>query len=144
MLKNKYKLISAVMIAAPLLINTGIATTVHANPRYANPAPVSYNSYYYTFANFQTKLDSLVSAGTITQAQESIILNLYYSDKIGSYSTFKAQLDVLVTVGTITQSQEYSILNVFTSWGSSWELPAPSDQFGQGNGAPNGSGQHGF
>lgn len=30
MLKIKYKLLSALVLAAPLLVNTGIATTVHA------------------------------------------------------------------------------------------------------------------
>ncbi|WP_416232338.1 hypothetical protein [Clostridium kluyveri] len=30
MLKMKYKLLSALVLAAPLLVNTGIVTTVHA------------------------------------------------------------------------------------------------------------------
>ncbi|MFL0198467.1 hypothetical protein ACJDU8_23320 [Clostridium sp. WILCCON 0269] len=131
MIKMKYKLISAIMLAAPLLANTGIATTVHAC---ANTQPISHVSSYYTFANFEAKLNSLVAAGTITQSQESTILNLYYNGKITTRSTFKAELDALVAGGTITQSQELSILNLFTGWGSSWYIPAPSS--GGGNYRP--------
>ncbi|MFL0197481.1 hypothetical protein ACJDU8_18210 [Clostridium sp. WILCCON 0269] len=40
MLKLKYKIISAAIIAAPLLINTGIGTTVHASPANNKPAVV--------------------------------------------------------------------------------------------------------
>ncbi|MFL0198223.1 hypothetical protein ACJDU8_22060 [Clostridium sp. WILCCON 0269] len=40
MLKLKYKIISAAMIAAPLLLNTGIATTVHASPVNNRPGVV--------------------------------------------------------------------------------------------------------
>ncbi|MFL0197252.1 hypothetical protein ACJDU8_17055 [Clostridium sp. WILCCON 0269] len=45
MIKLKYKIISAAMIAAPLLLNTGIATTVHASPANNKPGVV-YNSKY--------------------------------------------------------------------------------------------------
>ncbi|MFL0195994.1 hypothetical protein ACJDU8_10515 [Clostridium sp. WILCCON 0269] len=122
MLKNKFKLISAIMLAAPLLVNTGIATTVHAC---TNTQPITHVSAYYTFVNFEAKINSLVAAGSINQAQQSTILNLYYSGKITTKSTFKAELDALVAAGTITQSQEISILNLFTSWGSDWKIPAP-------------------
>ncbi|WP_368488015.1 hypothetical protein [Clostridium sp. BJN0013] len=138
MSRTKYKLLSAVMLATPLLLNTGIATTVSAHPINNGVQPVVYR-YNYTFANFQTKLNALVTAGVITQSQETIILNLYYSGQITTRSTFKAQLDALVAAGTITQGQEYSILNVFTGWGTNWELPAPPNEPGHNGGSPNGS-----
>lgn len=142
MSRTKYKLISAVMLTAPLLLNTGIGTTVSAHPINNGVQPIVYK-YNYTFANFQTKLDSLVTAGVITQSQETIVLNLYYSGQITTRSTFKAQLDALVAAGTITQSQEYSILNVFTAWGTNWELPAPPNNPGHNGGSHNGAGHNG-
>ncbi|MFL0198173.1 hypothetical protein ACJDU8_21790 [Clostridium sp. WILCCON 0269] len=132
MLKMKYKLLSALVIAAPLLLNTGIATTVHASSidrhQQLESSKVLYNragahDSYYSLKNFSSKLDALVSAGTITESQETILLNLFYGDQLTS-ENFKSQLDVLVTAGTITQSQEYSILNVFTNWTSNWEIPS--------------------
>ncbi|MFL0197839.1 hypothetical protein ACJDU8_20040 [Clostridium sp. WILCCON 0269] len=171
MQKMKYKLLSALVIAAPLLLNTGFATTVHAcsnsnsgwnstcnnrdnnqgwnstcNNRSNNPGcnnsghpnginvyPVNYytpttvyTSSDYSFADFKTKLDTLVASGIITQEQETTILNLYYNGQITTNSTLKNKLDILVTVGIITQSQEYSILSPFTSWGSCWKIPAPT------------------
>lgn len=175
MQRMKYKLLSTLVIAAPLLLNTGVTTTVHAssgknsgcnsvsnnsrnnpgynnsrnNPGRSNPNddskfnnqgyPDRINTYpihqytptiidtscNYSFSDFKTKLDNLVTAGIITQNQETIILNLYYNNKITTGETFKAQLGALVAAGTITTSQEYSILNVFTGWGSNWKIPAP-------------------
>ncbi|MFL0197845.1 hypothetical protein ACJDU8_20070 [Clostridium sp. WILCCON 0269] len=146
MLKMKYKLLPALVIAAPLLVNTGIATTVHActnnnstgisNIGWRNTGAynkgdgstfsnsnsnIIYRSYF-SFENFKTKLDALVTAGTISQDQEIIILNLYNKGDITS-ENFKVELDVLVTTGSITQSQEVSILNLFSILQPS--LPAP-------------------
>lgn len=45
MLKMKYKIISAVMLAAPLLINTGIGTTVSAHSASNKPAVVCKSKY---------------------------------------------------------------------------------------------------
>ncbi|MFL0197566.1 hypothetical protein ACJDU8_18645 [Clostridium sp. WILCCON 0269] len=152
MQKMKYKLLTTLVIAAPLLLNTGVAATVHAcsnnnsawnstsnnsrNPGYPSRVDtypvhhytptIIYTSSNYSFVDFKTKLDTLVAAGTITQAQETTILNLYYNGQITANSDLKNKLDVLVTVGTITQSQEYSILSLFTNWGSSWKIPAPA------------------
>ncbi|WP_368488705.1 hypothetical protein [Clostridium sp. BJN0013] len=149
MLKMKYKLLSALVLAAPLLVNTGIATTVHAcdssnntkvsnvvfrntgssnifdeNAFKHNSSNIIYKSYV-SFENFKAKLDTLATAGTITQAQETIILNLYYDGKI-TLETFEAQLDALVAVGTMTQSQAVSILNLFTIWQPTFEIPSPT------------------
>lgn len=125
MLKTRYKLLSALVLAAPLLVNTGIATTVQASSVNNAKASIVYKSYY-SFANFKSKLDALVASGTINSSQENIILNLYYNGKITTRETFKAQLDALAAAGTITQSQAVSILNTFSGWGSTWKIPAPS------------------
>ncbi|BAH05662.1 hypothetical protein [Clostridium kluyveri] len=128
MLKMKYKLLSVLVLAAPLLVNTGIATTVQASPVNNAKTSIIYKSHY-SFENFRTKLDGLVASGTISSNQENIILNLYYNNKITTKETFKAQLDALVAAGTITQSQAISILNAFSGWGSSWQIPAHSQTY---------------
>ncbi len=75
--------------------------------------------------DLKTKLDSLVTAGTITAAQETAVINLNIFDPPtnntgGSTGTptgnptdsIKTKLDSLVTAGTITETQETAILNV--------------------------------
>ncbi|MFL0198608.1 hypothetical protein ACJDU8_24070 [Clostridium sp. WILCCON 0269] len=123
MIKMKYKLISAVMLAAPLLANTGIATTVHAC---ANTQPISYSQTRYSFTSFQAKLDSLVKAGVISKAQEKSILAQYYNGKIGSRANLDAQLDALISSGVIPHSKKAPILNGFTGWGSNWYISVPN------------------
>jgi hypothetical protein len=63
---------------------------------------------------FKTALDSLVTAGTITQAQEDAITTALTPKKgafqKGQNGGFKTALDSLVTAGTITQAQETAIL----------------------------------
>lgn len=78
--------------------------------------------------NFKTQLDSLVTAGTITEAQETTVLNLDLftppTSTTGNTTTgttetptgdptdnIKTKLDTLVTAGTITEVQETAILN---------------------------------
>ncbi|MFL0198217.1 hypothetical protein ACJDU8_22030 [Clostridium sp. WILCCON 0269] len=135
-LKMKNKILTSLVIAVPLLLNTGVATTVSASSINNYSSNITYK-YTYSFANFQTKLDALVVSGTITQAQKTTILDLYYNGKITIRETFKAQLDALVASGTIAQSQEYSILNVFTNWGSTWKIPAPTSGTRHDNPVPN-------
>ena len=74
--------------------------------------------------NLKTQLDSLVTAGTITEVQETAVLNLdLFTPPTGTTGTagtptgdptdnFKTKLDTLVTAGTITEAQETSILNI--------------------------------
>ena len=45
MLKMKYKVLSAVMLATPLLLNTGIATTVSACSANSKPGVVCKSKY---------------------------------------------------------------------------------------------------
>jgi len=63
---------------------------------------------------FKTALDSLVTAGTITQAQETAVETAMTpakgNFKRGHNNGFKTALDGLVTAGTITQAQETAIL----------------------------------
>lgn len=81
---------------------------------------------------FQTQLDALVSAGTITSDQETAIITaLTPSDKNGAKPSgdsqgtapsdkgtpsdrFKTQLDALVTDGTMTADQETAIITALT------------------------------
>jgi len=64
-----------------------------------------------------TKLDALVTAGTITATEETAIeAALTTTDKIGTGVKvgIKAQLDALVTTGIITSTQEAAIETVLT------------------------------
>ncbi|OLN25134.1 hypothetical protein DSOL_5368 [Desulfosporosinus metallidurans] len=54
-------------------------------------------------------MDALVTAGTITQAQEDAITPKIGDFKRGSNNRFKTALDSLVKAGTITQAQEDAI-----------------------------------
>ena len=59
---------------------------------------------------FQTVLDNLVSASTITQDQETAVLNtLKPSGAPKGNNGFTTSLDSLVTAGTITSAQETAI-----------------------------------
>ncbi|MFL0198041.1 hypothetical protein ACJDU8_21105 [Clostridium sp. WILCCON 0269] len=129
MLKMKYKLLSALVIAAPLLVNTGIVTTVHAASCTNSTQTVISKVSCYSSVDFKTKLDTLVAEGVITQDQEIAILNLYYDGEITTISNFKTHLDTLVTVGTITTNHKISILNLFNNWGSNWQLSAPPNGY---------------
>lgn len=75
-----------------------------------------------TNGGFKTKLDGLVTAGTITQDQETAIVALFTKPTAGTSQTgardenggLKTKLDGLVTAGTITQDQETAIEALFT------------------------------
>ncbi|WP_406543204.1 hypothetical protein [Clostridium ljungdahlii] len=120
MLKRNLKIISA--LALVVSIGTGF-TTVNAASLSSNTA----KSTYCSSKNFKTKnsknflkakLDPLVTAGTITQDQETATLNLLTPSKTDKKSNaqnfLKTKLDSLVTAGTITQDQETAVLNLFT------------------------------
>jgi len=66
---------------------------------------------------FKSHLDSLVTAGTITQAQEDAVQTAMMPKKgafQGHKNGFKTALDSLVTAGTITQAQEDAITTALT------------------------------
>ncbi|AZV58342.1 hypothetical protein [Clostridium sp. AWRP] len=124
MLKRNLKIVSA--LALVVSIGTGF-TTVNA----ASLSNKTAKSVYCSSKNFKTKnnqnflktkLDPLVTAGTITQDQETAALNLLTSSKTNKKSntqakkektkdSLKTTLDSLVTAGTITKDQETAILN---------------------------------
>ncbi len=117
MLKRNLKIISALALVAS--IGTGF-TTVNAASLSNKTTKAAYcsNKNFNTKNNenfLKTKLDSLVTAGTITQDQETAALNLLTSSKTDKKSNtenlLKTKLDTLVTAGTITQDQETAILN---------------------------------
>jgi competence protein ComGC len=107
MLKMKYKLISAVMVMAPIL-STGAAATVSAAPgKYVpEPKPVVYK---YSYGSFKASLDKLVASGVINPYQESKVLSVFNNNK----SIFKDALHNLVTEGIINSDQESQILGAY-------------------------------
>ena len=74
MLKMKYKLLSALILAAPLLLNTGIATTVHASD--AKDASVVCQSYCpSTESNNCTDPTNCKNTNNCTDSSNCITLN---------------------------------------------------------------------
>ena len=63
---------------------------------------------------FKSHLDSLLTAGTITQVQEDAITAALKTAVKGPDGD-KTALDALVTAGTITQAQEDAIQTVMTA-----------------------------
>jgi hypothetical protein len=136
MLRRKFNLISSLVVATPLVLSTGIYSTVHASSlingtsvtnktesikltstklSYVNSGSISksgYSSNYYSLKDLKAQLDSLVTNRTITESQESIISNLL-NDKNLTPENFKTQLNALVAKGTITSYSETLILNLF-------------------------------
>lgn len=91
------------LMALPVLASTS------PNPGYGNGTNMMSNqgTQAYTSAG-SSVLDSLVKAGTLTQAQEDAILSSMQG--IGN-SGLKTALDGLVTAGTLTQAQEDAVLS---------------------------------
>ena len=111
---KKTKIKSVVLIAAiATLLSTTAAfadttsTNIVQTPGIPQTQSCGVNGW------FQNHLDSLVTAGTITQAQETAIETAMTSAKgnfnRGHNGGFKTALDSLVTAGTITQTQETAI-----------------------------------
>lgn len=121
MQKKNIKFLSALAVVATL--GTGFAT-VHAADIASTintQKPKSFNCNFKRGEpkeNLKTKLDALVTAGTITQAQEDAALNLITPKKVGvkgdKGTFFKTKLDTLVSAGTINQTQEDAVLKIFT------------------------------
>ncbi|AKN31416.1 hypothetical protein Ccar_11330 [Clostridium carboxidivorans P7] len=104
----KNKIFTALLITGSLLLTIGVTTTVSASSN--DNMPYTYNFYS---QSIETRLGTLVESGTISEAQASAIIDIYYNDEITTKKDMKNELDVLVTAKTITQSQEDSILNLF-------------------------------
>ncbi|MCC9296677.1 hypothetical protein ACFHWD_19565 [Clostridium sp. MT-14] len=105
MLKMKYRLISAIMVLAPL-VSTGVTTTVQAKP--ANTKSGIVYKTKYSYGNFKAQLDKLVKARIINNYQESKILNVFKSQ-----GDFKTGLDRLVAAHIINSSQESKVIGIF-------------------------------
>ncbi|MFL0198686.1 hypothetical protein ACJDU8_24480 [Clostridium sp. WILCCON 0269] len=108
----KNKTFTSLIITVPLLLNVGFATMVHAcsTNNTEGAIPITYIS---PSANIETKLNDLVALEDISQAQETTILNMFYTDEITTTPDFTKQLDTLVTKDTVTQNQEHIILSLF-------------------------------
>ena len=88
---------------------------------FASTQPVSKTSNSKTYSstcvknNIKSKLDGLVTAGTITQAQEDAAVNIATPNREGRNNEIKVKLDGLVKAGTITQAQEDAIVKLATT-----------------------------
>jgi hypothetical protein len=105
MLKMRYKLISAMMILAPL-VSTGVTTTVQANPVNIKSGIVYKTKYSY--GDFKAQLDRLVKSGIINNYQESKILDVFKSQ-----GDFKSGLDGLAAAHIINSFQESKVIGIF-------------------------------
>ena len=98
------------LMALPVLANTtqtlgyGNGTSMMSN----------LGTQGYTSAGNST-LDNLVSAGTLTQAQEDSVLSSMQGVGTGG---LKTALDSLITAGTLTQAQEDAVLSSMQSNGT--------------------------
>ena len=109
--KINKKSLTALMLAGAITV-TGATTAFAANgtgagnfARGGQPAKVDFAQ---AGTQVKTALDKLVTAGTITQAQEEAVLKLYTPGegmKGGPQGERKNPMDELVTAGTITQAQ---------------------------------------
>lgn len=103
----KTKILTALLLTG-LLLNIGLTTTVSASSNDNKP----YTSIFYS-QSIEARLGTLVESETISQAEATTIIDIYYNDEITTKKDMKKELDTLVTVKTITQNQEDSILNLF-------------------------------
>lgn len=122
MLKVNNKVLVSLVIVLPLLLNIGISKTVNA-ASIDNNSTVTYTYNFYS-ESLETRLDTLIESGTISQSQAATILDMYYTYEITTKQDMKNQLDVLLSAGTITQNQEYSILNLFIDLNSNYTISA--------------------
>lgn len=118
------------------LVSQGIITQTQADAMTklkpsANNKNAEQNRKGMGTAQLKTKLDSLVTAGTITATQETAVEGLFApstnnTSNTGSAKTsFKTKLDGLVTAGTLTSDQETAILNLFAHHAKT-TTPAPA------------------
>ena len=115
--KTKFYKISALALTLSLVIGTTVfAGTFQNGGSSKNQAHFAKNNK--DNFNIKSKWDSLVTAGTITQAEETAAIALFTPTKSETPKTHvnptKTKLDTLVTAGTITQGQETSVLNLMT------------------------------
>ncbi|MFL0198043.1 hypothetical protein ACJDU8_21115, partial [Clostridium sp. WILCCON 0269] len=110
MLKRNVKLIAALALVASIgVVGTGF--TVHADALSNNKTKAVHQFNKGNNKNsLKTELDKLVTAGTITSAQETAITSaIKTAGESGTKTNFKTVLDNLVTAGTITSAQETAI-----------------------------------
>ena len=107
-MKKMKTIVIATAIATLLSATAAFADTTSSNmaQTLGNPQTQSYGANGW----FQSHLDSLVTAGTITQAQETAIEAAMSSSTGNSHRGHNGGfLNSLVTAGTITQAQETAI-----------------------------------
>lgn len=110
MAKIKFNKIAALTLTLSMVMSSSVfASTLQQN--------ITSNSKHYSCTsgrnnkgdcNFKNKLDGLVTANTITQAQEDALVKLVATKP--AQCDLKTTLDGAVKTGTITQTQEDSII----------------------------------
>jgi cytochrome c-type biogenesis protein CcmE len=119
--KTKFYKIAALAITLSIALSSTAFAATQSNSKTLNGK--KYSSTYVKnnkkSFNFKSQLDSLVTAGTITQAQEDAAIKLLTPSKDGTFQKgnngIKVKLDGLVTAGTITQAQEDAIVKLETT-----------------------------
>lgn len=111
----KNKILVFLIVIIPLL-DVAFVQKVNASAIYNNNAYINYYSQ-----DLETRLDDLVVSGIISQAQATIVLDIYYDYEITTKRDMKDQLDILVADKTITQGQEYFILSLFIDLNSNYK-----------------------
>lgn len=115
MIKKNVKIFAA----AAILVSLGAAFT-SVNAAGLSNGLNTKNTACYARKGFgiKSKLDALVTAGTITQDQETAALKLFTHEgvkKEDAGNFMKTKLDELVKAGTLTQAQETAVTNLFTA-----------------------------
>jgi hypothetical protein len=115
--KTKFYKISALALTLVLVVGTTVFAGTLPGGR-GSKDKIQFTKYNKGNFNNKNKWDSLVTAGTITQAEETAAIALFTPSKSETPKTHvnsvKTKLDILVTTGTITQAQETTVLNLMT------------------------------
>lgn len=115
------KVVIALVLGGTVAVNGSIAFAQGARSvkTTGSKAYVQYANKSNINNKFKTLLDALVTAGTITSAQETAVLKAYAPANNAKHGNFKdklkTKLDALVTTGSITSDQETAILNLITT-----------------------------
>jgi len=121
MVKTKFNKIAALTLTLSMVISSSVfasskPTSEKLNNKAYNSTCVENNKGN---INLKSQLDSLVKAGTITQAQEDAAIKLFAPSKNKHFKKdsvqIKVKLDDLVKVGTITQAQEDALIKLATT-----------------------------
>ena len=117
MAKTKFYKIFTLALALSLVIGTTVfAGTLPSGGVSKNRTQFAKDNK--SSFNIKSKWDKLVTAGTITKAEETAAIALFTPSKSKTLkihvNPVKTKLDTLVTAGTITQDEETAVLSLMT------------------------------